>query len=122
MSQVEGINAFFNHLTYVEDSENWQQKDYWATPFEMFARGGDCEDYAIAKYLALKELGISEHSMRIVIVMDNNLGILHAVLEVRLNDTRYILDNQISTVIEEEKIAHYTPIYGINTQQWWAYK
>ncbi len=122
MTIVEEVNDFFNNVPYIEDSKNWGKRDYWATPYEMMQKGADCEDYAIAKYLALRELGIPEQQMRVVIVNDTNLGIMHAVLEVRIEDNRYLLDNQISSVVNELNAPQYSPIYGINTQQWWAYK
>lgn len=121
--QMDAVNHFFNQVPYKEDRDNWESKDYWATPHEMLVRGGDCEDYAIAKYISLKRLGIDESSMRIIIVEDNNLGgIVHAVLEVKFEEERYILDNQASSVIEEKLIYHYRPIYAINARQWWAYR
>ncbi len=121
--QMDRVNRTFNALTYIEDSDNWNRKDYWATPYEMIERGGDCEDYAIAKYMALKQLGVSEQQMRIVIVQDDNLGgIIHAVLEVKHQGTAYLLDNQATRVVAASKVFHYRPVYAINAQQWWAYK
>ncbi len=123
-AQLDGVNSFFNRIRYVEDKDNWGKSDYWATPFEMLERkAGDCEDYAIAKYIALKELGVPESDMRVMIVEDRNLGrIMHAVLEVRSGGNRYLLDNQASRVADEANVFHYRPIYALNTEQWWAYK
>jgi predicted transglutaminase-like cysteine proteinase len=121
--QLREVNAFYNAVPYLEDIDNWGVSDYWATPQEMLSRGGDCEDYAIAKYLALKALGVSESQMRITIVQDNNLGgIIHAVLEVRAGHERYILDNQAAQVVAAARIYHYRPIYAINASAWWAYR
>jgi len=122
MDQLDGVNRFFNAVAYVEDSANYGKDDYWATPYEMMKRGGDCEDYAIAKFMSLKRLGVSENSMRIIILQDNNLGgIMHAVLEVRAGGKRYLLDNQAKEVTEVGSIFHYRPIYAINSTAWWTY-
>jgi predicted transglutaminase-like cysteine proteinase len=122
--QLEGVNDFFNALPYAEDNENYGMEDYWATPYEFLQKNaGDCEDYAIAKYISLKRLGVSEASMRIIILQDNNLGgIMHAVLEVRVDSTRYLLDNQSSSVTEEGSVYHYRPIYALNNSAWWNYQ
>jgi predicted transglutaminase-like cysteine proteinase len=88
----------------------------------MMKRGGDCDDYSIAKYISLKRLGVPESNMRIIILQDNNLGgIMHAVLEVKVGGKPYLLDNQAKAVTAEEDIFHYRPIYAINRTAWWTY-
>jgi predicted transglutaminase-like cysteine proteinase len=61
------VNGFFNRLPYITDQDHWGVADYWATPSEFLASsGGDCEDYAIAKYFTLKELGVPVSRLRLV--------------------------------------------------------
>ncbi len=61
------VNGFFNRVSYATDRELWHAEDYWATPAEMLAvDGADCEDYAIAKYFTLKELGVPVSKLRLV--------------------------------------------------------
>ena len=48
--KINKVNAYVNGFAYIEDNNNWNKSDYWATPAEFFARGGDCEDFAFAKY------------------------------------------------------------------------
>ncbi len=121
--QMQAVNDFFNAIPYVEDIDNYGVQDYWATPYEFMARGGDCEDYAIAKYFSLRRLGVPARDMRVVIVQDWNLnGEMHAVLEVKQKGTAYLLDNQAARVIAESNIYHYQPLYAINEQNWWAYQ
>lgn len=122
LEQLAVVNDFFNAVNFVEDSANYGQEDYWATPYEMMKRGGDCDDYSIAKYISLKRLGVPESNMRIIILQDNNLGgIMHAVLEVKVGGKPYLLDNQAKAVTAEEDIFHYRPIYAINRTAWWTY-
>jgi predicted transglutaminase-like cysteine proteinase len=121
--QMKGVNDFFNKITYVTDEDNFGTDDYWQTPYEMMQRGGDCEDYAIAKFISLKRLGVPQSSMRIMIVMDNNLGgQMHAVLEVKHQGKAFLLDNQAKSVTASSSVYHYRPIYAINESNWWAYK
>ena len=56
--QVYAVNRFINQWRYRSDAENYGHSDYWATPIEFMTRSGDCEDYAIAKYVSLRELGV----------------------------------------------------------------
>ena len=62
-SMLRDVNQFFNQrYQFVDDIDLWKQADYWATPLESMARGaGDCEDYTIAKYFTLRELGVAPH-------------------------------------------------------------
>src|SRR6185369_17312034 len=68
MEQLRGVNDTFNSVRYVEDSNNWGRQDYWETVFEFLDRNaGDCEDYAISKYVTLRKLGWPADRLRIVI-------------------------------------------------------
>ena len=64
--KVAVINSFFNRLCWISDIGQWSSTDYWATPLEVLAAGGgDCEDFAIAKYFSLKAAGIAPEKLRI---------------------------------------------------------
>ncbi len=119
--KLDKVNQRLNQAAYITDIVNWSMEDYWETPYEFFTRDGDCEDYAIVKYMTLKWLGISSDAMRVVVLQDRNLNLLHSVLAVHMGDVNYILDNQISQVVRDSDIHHYTPIYSINEQGWWRH-
>ncbi|MGD8327753.1 MAG: transglutaminase-like cysteine peptidase [Sphingomonadales bacterium] len=121
MEQLNAVNLAFNRMTYITDPINWGVPDFWATVYEFLSRDGDCEDYAIAKYAALKRLGVPPENMRIVVVDDLNLQTAHAVLMVEMDDQRWILDNQVNVVLPDTAIHHYRPIYSINETAWWQH-
>jgi predicted transglutaminase-like cysteine proteinase len=121
LDKVEAVNTFYNKIRYIEDKNNYGTSDYWATPAEFSSKGGDCEDYAIAKYTALKNLGFSENQMRIAIVQDTWKGIPHAILIVYTSDGAKFLDNQYKTVKNVEGFTRYRPIYSINRTGWWRH-
>ncbi|MBB4284934.1 transglutaminase-like cysteine peptidase [Roseospira goensis] len=121
MAQLQRIDAVLDQQDYVSDSTNWGRSDHWATPAQFLARGGDCEDFAIAKYMALRALGWPASALRVVIVSDLNLGIRHAVLEARHAGRRYILDNQIDRPVTDDRISHYRPIYSLGEGRWWRH-
>ena len=79
MLALQAVNRHINTTRYVLDPVNWGVPDYWATPVEFLLKDGDCEDYAISKYITLKHLGFNPASMRLAIVQDLNLRAAHAV-------------------------------------------
>ncbi len=120
-TMVEKVNAMMNRVPYINDSKNWGKSDYWATPVEFMNKGGDCEDFAIAKYSSLRALGVPEDRMRIAIVKDMQKGIPHAILVVYTDSGPMILDNQIKSVRRADSISHYKPIFSINRTAWWLH-
>lgn len=92
--QLRAVNRGVNALTYVSDTANWGQADYWETPREMFAQGGDCEGFALTKYFSLRRLGFAEADLRIAIVWDAVDREQHAILLVRTDGGFVVLDNK----------------------------
>lgn len=60
------INNYINeHINFSSDISLWDNIDYWASPLETLNQGaGDCEDFAIIKYFALKKLGMNFNKLR----------------------------------------------------------
>ncbi len=125
--QLNEINNRINQAKYITDSANWGQSDYWATPAEFMARFGDCEDYAILKYLSLRRLGWKESALRVVAVKDLNLKVGHAVLIVFFKHPKngqilnLLLDNQIKSIANADNVRHYQPVFSINKYFWWRH-
>ncbi len=121
LERVRLINAAANRRPYVADKANYGVEDYWATLDEFAARGGDCEDYAIAKYMLLKAAGVAPEAMRIAVVYDLALNASHAVLGVDVGGTTYILDNQVDEVLSDGEVGYYQPVYSVNERGWWLH-
>jgi predicted transglutaminase-like cysteine proteinase len=121
-AQLEAVNSFMNRAPYVTDPVNYGVPDYWATPLQFMNKDGDCEDYAIAKFMSLRQLGFRNGQMRVAVVDDLNLGIAHAILVVYLDGRAFVLDNQIARVVPAEIVRHYRPIYSINEDAWWLHR
>jgi predicted transglutaminase-like cysteine proteinase len=115
------VNDLANSKPYISDNRNWGMSDYWETPIEFLQKGGDCEDFAIAKYTALRALGVPEDRLRIVILHDNVKNIPHAILAVYTDDGIYALDNQIKTLVDANREGRYRPIFSINREGWWLH-
>jgi predicted transglutaminase-like cysteine proteinase len=120
--QLDAVNRFINEHPYRSDASNWSVPDHWATLGEFLTRSGDCEDYAIAKFLSLKDLGWSDAELRLVAVKDSKLGVGHAVLVVFLDDRTWVLDNQTDAVLATDAVGHYRPVYSINESAWWLHR
>jgi len=119
--KIRAVNEFFNRWPYKEDSEIYGRSEYWATPSEFMAKSGDCEDFAIAKYFALRQLGFGEQDMRVVILMDEIRGIGHAVLAVYEGDKAIILDSLSNMIVSHVRYKHYRPQYSMNETARWAH-
>ncbi|MCB1885776.1 MAG: transglutaminase-like cysteine peptidase [Geminicoccaceae bacterium] len=121
LEQARRINAFANRSPYRTDSETYARSDYWATPSEFLKNSGDCEDYAIFKYVSLRLVGFKPDDLRIVVLNDTLRGLAHAVLAVYLADGAYILDNVTNAVLPQGRISQYVPYYSINETARWAH-
>ncbi len=121
-AQLDLVNAAINRHPYVPSLVNWHESNRWETPFEFLRRGGQCQDYAIAKYLLLREAGVPASRLRLVVLRDTRLGLDHAVTVAYLGGEALMLDNQLSAVVPVSSVHDYQPYYSINEQGWWLHR
>ena len=114
MRQLHEVNRAINRSTYREDRRNWGLRDHWAAPRELLDRGGDCEDFAIAKYLALRELGFPAEDLHLLILYDTRRLRAHAVLAVLLGGRELVLDNLGGAILPLSDLPHYRVRYALN--------
>jgi len=94
------------------DLLQWGVPDRWSAPLATFTSGrGDCEDYAIAKYVALQAAGVAEDDLRLVIVRDLAMAEDHAVLLVRFEGSWIVLDNRWLTLVEDNEMRRVVPLF-----------
>jgi predicted transglutaminase-like cysteine proteinase len=99
----------------MSDLDQYGQIDVWSSPLVTFASGaGDCEDYAIAKFVALRLAGISPDDLRIVIMRDTINGEDHAVAMARLDGHWLTLDNRRMAMVEDVYVRNYRPLFVID--------
>jgi len=115
-AQLEDINQGVNlAIRYVSDNMQHGIADRWSSALASFATGqGDCEDYAIAKYVALSEMGFVAEDLRLVLVRDRAVREDHAVLAVHHDGKWLIMDNRSALVREDNQISSFTPLFAIN--------
>jgi predicted transglutaminase-like cysteine proteinase len=105
------INLAIHPMT---DLAQYGEIDVWSSPLVTFYRGaGDCEDYAIAKFVALQQAGISPDDLRIVVLRHTLSGEGHAVTAVRLDGHWLMLDNQRMAMVEDANVRNYRPLFVI---------
>ncbi|MEW6454898.1 MAG: transglutaminase-like cysteine peptidase [Pseudomonadota bacterium] len=117
-AQIAEINRSINlNIRPIDDLTLYGVNEFWATPLTTFANGaGDCEDYAIAKYVALRLIGISEDDVRLVVVYDRNTHEHHAVASVRHNERWLVLDNRTLAIQDDAEVAQFDPLFVLNGQ------
>ena len=109
------INRAINlAIKATSDMAQHGQPDVWSTPLETFASGaGDCEDYAIAKFAALRMAGISSEDLRIVVLRDQLHGEDHAAVLAQLDGHWLMLDNRRMAMIEDVDVRGHRPLFVI---------
>jgi predicted transglutaminase-like cysteine proteinase len=123
--KLEQVNRFFNQLYFVDDIKLWGKKDYWATPLEFLgSNAGDCEDFTIAKYFSLLELGVPDKKLRLIYLKALELNQFHMVLAYYPTPSAIplILDNLDKEIKPATQRTDLLPIYSFNGQHLWLMK
>jgi len=115
-ARLDEANRAVNMVVrYVSDYAQHGEADRWSSPLETFATAkGDCEDYAIAKYVALREAGFPREDLRLMLVRDRAVRQDHAVLAARLDGQWLVLDNRRSELIEDSGATNLAPLFAID--------
>lgn len=117
--QLTKVNFFYNQFNYQDDIKLWKQKDYWATPEEFVGHNsGDCEDYVVAKYFALRALGVPDEHLYLTYVKAVRENVAHMVLSYfeTLQSTPLILDNYNPRILPADKRSDLLPVYSFNAK------
>lgn len=118
-------NDFFNRIRFVSDIDHWGREDYWATPVQMLASGGgDCEDFSIAKYFTLRQMGVPAERMRLTYVKALDLNQAHMVLTYfsEPDTDPLVLDNLVSEISTASSRSDLQPVYSFNGTGLWLVK
>jgi predicted transglutaminase-like cysteine proteinase len=126
VDRLKRTNDFFNRqITFGDDMAVWGQEDYWATPLETLGKGaGDCEDFVIAKYFTLKEMGIESSKLRLIYVRaktgssDSTALQAHMVLAyyAKPEAEPLVLDNLIGDIRPASRRPDLVPVFSFNSE------
>jgi predicted transglutaminase-like cysteine proteinase len=114
-ARIGVINRAINlAIIPTSDLAQWGVLDHWSAPLETFTtHRGDCEDYAIAKYVALRAAGGAPEDVKLVVVRNIGTSEYHAVVAVRLDGTWQILDNRWLALVRDREIWRAAPLFVI---------
>jgi predicted transglutaminase-like cysteine proteinase len=127
MALLHAVNAFFNSFPYVADAENYGVEDRWPSMADFSSRrAGDCKAKALAKYFALRTLGVDDDRMRIVLAYMPKRKLDHAMLAVASSRGVVILDNiarPSGMLLPPETLgAEYVPLFKFNETGRWTFR
>ena len=124
--QLARINAYFNRrIRFADDQEVWGQVDYWATPLETLGQGaGDCEDFTIAKYFSLRELGVDPRKLRLIYVRARIGGPASSITQAHMVLGYYatpdaeplVLDNLLGEIRPAGQRPDLAPVFSFNSE------
>jgi len=127
--KLRRVNDFFNRrIAFDDDISIWGQADYWATPIELIGQGrGDCEDFSIAKYYSLLDLGIPVSKLRLVYVKARQEGPAGPILQAHMvlayyatpNADPLVLDNLNTEIRPASRRTDLAPIFSFNSAGLW---
>ena len=126
LGRLQAVNTFFNRaVRFQDDIEVWNEKDYWASPLEFMGRGaGDCEDFSIAKYISLLNLGVPNEKMRMIYVRAKVGGraVAHMVLGYYASpeEEPLLLDNLIGSIRPASRRPDLSPVFSVNNAGLWV--
>ena len=115
-AKIDRINHAINAaIRYTSDLDQYGVPDLWTAPLATLGTGqGDCEDYAIAKYAALRDAGFSSDDLRLLIVRDRVARQDHAVVGVCYDGRWLMLDNRHEVLLENKDAWHFTPMFALD--------
>lgn len=124
--QLYETNRFFNNVDYKDDLLHWGKNDYWATPLEFLGtNAGDCEDFTIAKYVTLLELGVPDEKLRLMYVTATRpVRQAHMVLAYyeTPSSVPLVLDNLNKRIFPASQRRDLIPVYSFNGEGLWLAK
>jgi len=124
--KLELVNDFMNRTPFLSDVQHWGKEDYWATPVEFLStNGGDCEDFSIAKYFALRSLGVPDEKLRITyvkeVVVYNEAHMVLAYFPAP-DAEPLVLDNINKSIRPASTRTDLVPVYSFNGSGLWLAK
>lgn len=118
LARLGEVNRAINlAIRPVSDRALYGVEDHWSSPLATLAVGaGDCEDYAIAKLVALRAAGVPEKDLRLIIIRENATGDDHAVVAARSGGHWRVLDNRTFLMVEDGNFGKYRPLFAIDAE------
>ncbi|MCP3899837.1 MAG: transglutaminase [Desulfobacteraceae bacterium] len=125
-TKIISINRFFNQMPYQSDIRLWGKSDYWASRLQFLGKGaGDCEDFAVAKFLTLIQLGVSKEKLFLTYVKAIGYPeVAHMVVSYYKTPGTipFILDNYNKQILPATKRNDLVPVYSFTAKDLYIQK
>ncbi|GGO80442.1 hypothetical protein GCM10011348_17110 [Marinobacterium nitratireducens] len=115
--KLNHVNELWNTLRIVPDEDI----DKWYDPIDMIYRGGgDCEDFALAKYVTLRALGVENDYLLIAYMKDTKIN--EAVMVLLYSKSKFtngdyeVLDGRSNSIEALTDRQDLTPVYMFNSE------
>lgn len=120
LEKIDAVNRYVNRVPYISDQQQYQRGDVWADPHHFLENGGDCEDFALAKFSYLAQSDIHPERLFILGLQDKHSPLAHASLAIVDENRLIILDNQRNALYgEDEYIQKFSLAYALNVAGLW---
>ena len=123
---VINVNNFFNQLEYRSDRKTWNKSDYWASRLEFIGKGqGDCEDFAVAKFLTMIQLGVPGEKIFLTYVRARGFAEpahLVATYYKKPGSVPFVLDNYIKKILPATQRPDLVPVYSFTARDLYIQK
>ena len=108
--------ALFGHVNRAINLLLRPSPGAWLSPLDVMRLGaGDCKDYALAKYFALRQAGVRSEQLRLVIVHNKRRAEDHMVVAISEDSGWLILDNRtMALVTDVDASALYLPLFVLD--------
>ena len=124
--KVAGVNRFFNQLEYAPDAVVWGKNDYWASRLEFLGAGrGDCEDFAVAKFLTMVQVGVPEEKVFLTYVKAIGYpDAAHLVVTYykKPGTVPFVLDNYVKKIVPATDRSDLIPVYSFTADDLYLQK
>jgi predicted transglutaminase-like cysteine proteinase len=124
LARIGNINRAVNlAIRAVSDTTQGSTRDEWTSPLAALAAGaGDCKQYAVLKYAALRDAGFAAEDLRLVILELKPRPLRHAVVALRHEGRWLVLDNRTLRLVESSAVlGHYQPLYALDRRGVWQF-
>jgi predicted transglutaminase-like cysteine proteinase len=123
---VINVNRFFNQLEYRSDLKTWNKSDYWASRLEFLGKGqGDCEDYAVAKFLTMIQLGIPDKKLFLTYVKAKGFADPAHLVTTYYKEPGtipFVLDNYNKKILPATQRPDLVPVYSFTAKELYIQK
>jgi predicted transglutaminase-like cysteine proteinase len=123
LERLAAVNRYVNRrVHFMSDEQQFGRPDVWSAADRTLRTGrGDCEDYAIAKLQMLRNAGISDRDLYLVILHDLVRREDHAVLVVRAAGRMLLLDNGTDQLLDSADVSDYRPVLTFASYGEWTH-